>query len=394
MTGDAETPLSEISAPLSRAALDELQVGLVEVDHRLRILAHSPASGGFPCHGHDQVAGRALTELFPELLGVEEELQAIARGQSARFHLPMINRVSVNENTHNYLSLTALPHPAGPGRLILLVQDVTALGRLGQQVMQQLNEVRLLRAQLEAANQELVRLSEDKSAFLRMAAHDLRAPLAIVRGYVELVLEEAAVTLTEEWAGFLSIILARTAQMSDLIDRLLDIERIESGTVLLKREALDLRGLVEEVGQGFLPVARQKGQSLRWETQAGYPATAVLPRPWADRAYLVQVLHNLVSNALKFTPPGGTITIRVVPLAEEIAVEVVDTGPGISEEDQARLFRRFFRTDTVRQRRVPGAGLGLAIVRAIVEQQGGRVYCRSQIGQGSTFGFALPLEEG
>jgi signal transduction histidine kinase len=391
MAWDADAALLRNSSRLSRAVLDDLRVALVDADLELRIVAHSPALGAYLGQPHGRFKGLVLADLFPELLGAEEELLAVARGQSARFHLPMINRAARDQSERRYLSLTALPHPGGKGRLVMFVQDVTILGRLGQQVMQRLNEVRLLRAELEAANQELVRLSEEKSAFLRMAAHDLRAPLTIVRGYLDLILHETGATLSEEVADFFNIILDRTGQMADLIDRLLDVERIESGAVLLKREAVDLGSLIEEVRQGFLPIALQKGQSLDGEAPA--PSSAALPRPRADRAYLAQALHNLVSNALKFSPPGGKVTMKVVPLDGEIAVEVVDTGPGISEEDQAQLFRRFFRTGTVRQQQVPGTGLGLAIVRAIIEQQGGRVYCRSQLGKGSTFGFALPLEE-
>lgn len=103
------------------------------------------------------------------------------------------------------------------------------------------------------------------------------------------------------------------------------------------------------------------------------------------------MLNNLLGNALKFTPAGGRVTVEVLARGGEAIVKVSDTGPGISEADQARLFQRFFRADDARLRGIPGHGLGLSIVRAIVEQHGGRVFCRSQPGQGSTFGFSLPL---
>jgi two-component system sensor histidine kinase ResE len=174
--------------------------------------------------------------------------------------------------------------------------------------------------------------------------------------------------------------------MADLIDNLLDVEKIESGAVDLDRRPVDVARLVDEVGRGFVPVAQQRDQKLQWQTPD-------LHSPLADRARLVQVLNNLVGNALRFTPAGGEVRIDVQEKGTEIVVEVSDTGPGISEEDQARLFQRFFRTDASRQRGISGTGLGLSIVKAIVEQHGGKVHCRSNLGDGTTFSFTLPLEE-
>jgi signal transduction histidine kinase len=357
------------------------------VDADLQIVAHTPGLRAYLQEPTAGLIGEPLVDLFPELFGSEQDLEAVARGDSARFELPMINRLDSEGEERCYVSLIALPHPGSPKQLVFLVQDVTTEGRLDQQVMQQLNEVRLLRARLEAANQELVRLNDEKSAFLRMAAHDLRAPLTVIRGYVELIMEDTEAASDEEALEYLDVVLRRTTQMSGLIDNLLDVEKIESGAVTLERKPVDLGDLVEEIGQGFRLVAQQRGMALAWQVPAD------LPHPLADRARLVQVLNNLVSNAMKFTPTDGQIRIDLLAREEELIVEVSDTGPGISEEDQKRLFQRFFRTDTVRQQRIPGTGLGLSIVKAIIEQHGGRVYCRSQLGEGSTFGFTLPSVE-
>jgi signal transduction histidine kinase len=233
----------------------------------------------------------------------------------------------------------------------------------------------------------LVRLNDEKSAFLRMAAHDLRAPLAVIQGYVEMVMEDTEAASDEDAIDFLGVVLRRAQQMTDLINNLLDVEKIESGAVTLEKKAVDIHDLVEEVSRGFALVARQKDLALHWQVPAA------CPQPLADRARLEQVLNNLASNAIKFTPAGGQISIDVLVRDAEIAFEVSDTGPGISEEDQARLFQRFFRTNSARQQHIPGTGLGLSIVKAIAEQHGGRAYCRSKLGEGTTFGFTLPLEE-
>jgi signal transduction histidine kinase len=377
-----------VTEQLAQNILADLQVAVLDVDAGLQIVAHTPGLPAYLQEAEEDLRGEALVDLFPELFGSEEDLEAVARGQSPRFELPMINRMDPGDLDRRYISLTALPHPEFQDHIALLLQDVTTEGRLDQQLMQQLNEVRLLRARLEAANQELVRLNDEKSAFLRMAAHDLRAPLTVIKGYVEMVIEDTEAASDEEALDFLGVVLVRTQQMAKLIDNLLDVEKIESGAVALIRKPLDLAGLVEEIGQGFEPVAQQKGQALYWQIPAG------LPQPLADRDRLMQVFNNLVSNAMKFTPAGGEVRIEVLDRDAEVVVEVSDTGPGISEEDQARLFQRFFRTDSARMQRIPGTGLGLSIVRAIVEQHGGQVYCRSQLGEGSTFSFTLPLEEG
>jgi signal transduction histidine kinase len=372
---------------LAQVILDDLQVATVYSDADLNIVAHTPGLGTYLQESQTDLVGESLLDLFPELVGSEDELGAVALGQAPRFDLPMINRMAPHGVDRRYISLTALPDAEAPDQIVLLVQDVTAEGRLDQQVMQQLNEVRLLRARLEAANQELVRLDGEKSAFMRMAAHDLRAPLTVIKGYVELVLEDTDAAGDEEAIEFLDVVLARTQQMADLIDNLLDVEKIESGAVDLDLRPVDVADLVEEVGRGFVPVAQQKGLELQWQVPAG------LPDPMADRARLVQVFNNLVSNAMKFTPAGGQVRIDVQERAGQIIVEVSDTGPGISEEDQARLFQRFFRTDASRQQGISGTGLGLSIVKAIIEQHGGEVYCRSTLGEGTTFSFTLPLKE-
>jgi signal transduction histidine kinase len=380
-----------LSPKLTAAILDDLQVVVIQADADLRIVAHGPGLPAYLEQGRANWLGQCLTDPFPELLGSEQDLAEVASGRVTRFDLPMINRADRDGEGRRYLSLAVLPHPDTEGHLICVVQDVTAEGRLRQQVTQQLNEVRLLRSQLEAANQELVRLNDEKSAFLRMAAHDLLTPLTVIRGYVEMVMSSTAATCDEEWTASVhrtgDVVLRRSRQMTDLINNLLDVEKIEAGTVGLNLGPVDLAALIDEVGRCFVPQAKQKGVALAWQVS---PAC---PQLMADRGLLAQALNNLVSNALKFTPSGGRVDIDACAQDGEIVVDVSDTGPGLSEQDQARLFQRFFRTDWARQQRFPGTGLGLSIVKAIVEQHKGQVYCRSQLGQGTTFGFTLPVQE-
>lgn len=369
---------------LTEHNLADLQVTVMHVNPDLRVRAHSPAVGVPTDRGGSSLRGQAVTEIFPELIGCEAELQEVARGESALFEMPLVNRISA-DGSQAYFSLTGLADPEAKGGLVLLVRDDTERGILGQQLMQNLNEVRLLQGKLEAANARLVRLDVEKTNFLRMAAHDLRSPLAIIRGYVELVLQLGEPGLGAEISEYLGIVLARSRQMASLIDTLLDVERIESGEAGLVREPVDLKILVAQALEGFRVLANEGGVQLQAKITEK-PAIVA-----ADRAHLWQVMNNLLSNAVKFTPKGGCVTVDLLVREREAIVEVRDTGPGISEAEQAHLFQKFFRGDDARLRGVAGHGLGLPIVRAIVEQHGGRVFCRSRPGLGSTFGFELPL---
>lgn len=371
---------------LTEQNLADLRVTVLHAGPELAVRAYSPRSGALGGWGGSDLRGQALTEVFPELIGCEEELQAVARGETPCFELPLINRVSP-DGRWTYLSLTGLADPGIEGGLVLLLTDATEQGQLAQQVMQHLNDNRLLRRELEAANARLVRLDSEKSDFVRMAAHDLRSPLAIIRGYVELVLQLGGPELSAETSEYLGIVLARGRYMAELIDALLDVEKIESGETGLVLEPVDLSGLVRQAMEGFRIQAEQKGLLLECKVTPGLPPVS------ADRMRLRQVLSNLLSNAIKFTPAGGCVVVELAMREREAVVEVSDTGPGISEADQKRLFQRFFRADDARIQGTAGHGLGLPIARAIVEQHGGRIFFRSQLGQGSTFGFALPMAQ-
>jgi signal transduction histidine kinase len=389
--GSVSIPKGSVRIPsefLVQIVLAELGVAIAFADDDLQILDHTAEFGIYSREPEASLIGRRLPDLFPELIGCEEDLSAVASGRVAIFELPKINRVAPDSQGMRYVSLIALPVPEVRDCLILLARDTTLEARLEQRVMQQLNELRLLRAELEAANAELVRLNEEKSVFLRMAAHDLRAPLAVVKAYVDMVLAREGDLPADKLDHYLRTVQARTEGMTRLVGNLLDVEKIESGEVVFDREAVDLAQLLAEVVGSFEPLAQQSDLML----QCQLPPS--LPHPIADRDRLVQVLNNLVSNALKFTPAGGQVRVEAFGRGGEVLVEVSDTGPGISAEDQAWLFRRFFRSDNARQQQILGTGLGLSIVRAIVEQHGGRVHVRSQLGQGSTFGFSLPVEEG
>jgi PAS domain S-box-containing protein len=224
-----------------------------------------------------------------------------------------------------------------------------------------------------------------KTEFVSLVSHELRTPLTSIKGFTQMVLEGDAGEINEEVQEFLGIALNNTDRLIALVNDLLDISRIESGRVQLKSEAVDLNAAVETVAATMQGKLREKEQQLAVSVDPA--ATCVT----GDRDKLVQVLTNYVSNAHKYTEPGGSIRVVVSRQGDFARVAVSDNGHGIAPEDQARLFSRFYRVDNEMTREVGGTGLGLSIVKQLIELQGGEVGVQSELGAGSTFTFTIPL---
>jgi len=229
----------------------------------------------------------------------------------------------------------------------------------------------------------LKNLEQWKSEAIESAAHDLRNPLNALKGALNL-LESLLRDPAPDQRECLNMMRVSAERMSALIEQLLNLELAEGGADMV-RARLTLRQVLEAVVEEFKLLAEGKQIQLEF---AGAPATALV---LGDAAWLHRAAANLVSNAIKYTSEGGRVVVGYREDSGMGIVEVTDTGPGIPREAQARLFERFYRVRTEATRRAPGAGLGLAIVKTIVERHGGRVWVSSEEGQGSTFGFAVPL---
>ncbi|HID61579.1 MAG TPA: GAF domain-containing protein [Anaerolineae bacterium] len=228
----------------------------------------------------------------------------------------------------------------------------------------------------------LKELDKMKSDFVATVSHDLRSPLANISGYA-LLLPEAG-ELNETQQEFVEGIRLSVARMTTLINNLLDLGKIEA-RVGMEMKPCQLVAVINEVVKSLKEQARAKEIVL----QLDLPPE--LPLVLGNRVRLDQVVSNLVSNAIKFTPEGGVVTVSAIEEKGEVVVEVKDTGIGIAPKDQVHLFEKFYRVRSEETSGIEGTGLGLAIVKSIVEGHGGRVWVKSQPGQGSTFGFALPL---
>ncbi|MER3399538.1 MAG: hypothetical protein C4313_00135 [Thermoflexus sp.] len=224
-----------------------------------------------------------------------------------------------------------------------------------------------------------------KAEFISTVSHELRTPMTSIKGYADLLLMGSAGPLSEMQRRFLQIIKANADRLKLLVDDLLDISRIESGRLQLDLRPVPLEAVVEVVVASLKARIDEKGQHLEIDLPA------FLPPVLADKDRLVQILMNLVSNAHKYTPEGGQITLRARLQGPQIQVEVSDTGIGIPPEALPRIFERFYRVDDPRVQETPGTGLGLSIVKALVEMHGGRIEVESEVGRGSTFRFTLPI---
>jgi len=225
-----------------------------------------------------------------------------------------------------------------------------------------------------------------RNEFFSMVSHELRTPLTSIKGYVDLLQSGATGELSPEQREFLDIIKTNTDRLVKLINDLLDLSRIDAGHLDLRWQAVDIGLLVRQVVNTLRPLLDGKHQHVTLELA---PHT---PPVWADNDRVVQILTNLISNAHKYTPAEGQITITVRPLDRHVRVDVQDNGIGISPEDQLHLFSRFFRAKNRATQQSTGTGLGLAITRSLVEMQGGEIFVTSAPNQGSTFSFTLPIE--
>jgi signal transduction histidine kinase len=239
-------------------------------------------------------------------------------------------------------------------------------------------------AELAASNERLVHLNNEKNEFLGIAAHDLKNPLTVIAGSAQLVPMTKDQKQITKLAGN---IVSAAMRMHKLITDLLDANAIEEGKYLSNIERCDLSELAQQCVENNQPAAGRKQISFRVGTSEGVFAKA-------DRAATLQILDNLISNALKYSPPNTTVHVHTLPEKEHVLVTVRDEGPGISEEDQKRLFRKFTRLSARPTGGESSTGLGLAIVKRLAESMGGTVQCRSVLGSGSTFALRLPLWAG
>jgi signal transduction histidine kinase len=239
---------------------------------------------------------------------------------------------------------------------------------------------------LQSANERLQELDRLKSAFVSIVSHELRTPMTSIKGLVENMMDGLTGTLNERQSFYLGRVKHNIERLTRMINDLLDLSRIEAGKMDLQSSPVNVGSLVREVVELLKPMAQERHLTLH--TQIVDP----LPLIHADWDKLIQILTNLITNAIKFTEPSGTVTVGVHQQKDgSVTTCIQDTGDGIPLEEQQTIFERFYRGKTA-DVKARGAGLGLAITKSLVELHGGRIWVTSTPGEGSQFSFNLPQQ--
>jgi signal transduction histidine kinase len=239
--------------------------------------------------------------------------------------------------------------------------------------------------QLSSALEEIKLISKRKTDFVSAVSHELRTPLTSIKGYASILLSEKLGQLPPAVKERLDKINRHSDELVRLVNDLLDISRIESGKVIMRQEIVNLKDVVQEIKDLMNVQLKEK------EIEFTFDFSADAEYVFADRQQLERVFINLVSNAIKFTPPGGKISIKTHSLENKMCqIDVSDTGIGIPQESIKAIFDEFYRVDNPINQRVKGTGLGLSLVKRIVEAHGGSIWVKSKLNEGSTFSFTLP----
>lgn len=235
------------------------------------------------------------------------------------------------------------------------------------------------------AEEKLKETMELKSQFISTVSHELRTPLTCIKGAVEAVLEGVAGQINDKQRHFLDIVKRNIERLSMLINDVLDFQRLESGRSKIDIKENDIREVVKSIDETMSLAAKQKGLNFAMELDGN------LPRAWFDSNKIIQVLTNLIGNAIKFTPIGGSVTVSILRQGDEMLLRIRDTGMGIPKEDLPKIFDRFYRVPRP-GKEIQGTGLGLSIVQKIVDLHRGRIEVESEPEKGTTFTIFMPLD--
>ncbi len=327
------------------------------------------------------IIGRVVRTGKPELvedLASVSDHESVVAGMKAQLTVPIrreeqiIGVIGVESSQQTYLNADAL-------EFVVRLADHAAISIENARLFDQVR-----------------RANDAKTEFVSFVSHELKQPMTSMRGYTDLLVKGAAGELSDMQRSFLETIRSNVDRMNTLVSSLLDISRIESGRIKINLTNVSIAQVVDEALRTIRGQIESKQQILEEDVHPGLPLVK------ADRDRLVQILTNMVSNAYKYSPEGGRITVRVQMWSDVqdapgkdgfVLCTVTDTGIGMSPEDQARLFTKYFRSEDPAVRSESGTGLGLVITKSLVELQGGEVWVESEVGTGSTFAFTIPVAQ-
>jgi len=333
-----------------------------------------------------EMVGESITKLIPPDRQQEEPaiLERLRRGERVE-HFESIRMRK--DGTFLEVSLTISPVRNSAGEIVgasKIARDITERKRADRRLKETNEELQQALLKLEGANNELRHAAQLKAEFVSTLSHELRTPLMAISGWLHLLKDEKSES--EELAEGLEVIDRNLRVQMQLIDDLLDMSRIEAGKISLDMQSLDLSSVLEAAIESVRPAAEARGIRI---TKVFSSMDGVV---MGDRNRLQQIVWNLLTNAIKFTPKGGRIHVATERINSHAEISVSDNGEGIAPQFLPQVFERFRQADGSTTRRHGGLGLGLAIVKNLVEMHGGEVRARSEgLGKGSTFSVLLPL---
>lgn len=356
------------------------------LDEQLTITHASPNFYTVVSEQHEEdFVGLPLTAVLWEFFGAEEELTAVAQGKLPTFKLSHINREHANGQQF-YLDFTIVNASAfTDAALFMLVEDGSALGHSQQTLMQERNELHLLKEKLLNTNQQLEETLNIKNLFLQMVSHDLRTPLSVIVGYATFMQNDTGLLPPEQHAQMLNTIVQQTDRLNYLIEDMITLDRIENGSFKLNLQQDVVSHSLYQVIDALRILAERK--SIKVNCYLPHePLIAVydLQRFW-------QIAYNLIGNSIKYTPRNGTVNVYAFATESDFMLKVSDSGLGISEDEIVHLFDLYYRTVQAKKGKATGSGIGLYIVKKIVDAHKGTIEVDSILGKGTTFTVTLPL---
>ena len=353
--------------------VDHVPVGIAYLDRNLEFRRVNPVFAAFANQDATAYAGRSYYDVFPQAPRPATQLVSVLESGQVLRQVALPVETPGGEATYwDIICVPVFDETGAVDGLILMSQNATE---------------RVQHEQLQQAHiDQLKEMDRLKDEFLSVLSHELRTPINGIMGFASILADGLAGPLSEQQTRFTQRILDGSDVLLALINDLLDMSRIQAGKFSLEPSPTDLADVARRVAGATAHLAERRHQRLAIEVPPDLPVVT------ADAQRIGQVMTNLVSNAIKFGADGDTITLRVKPAGERVVCEVEDHGEGIAEEDLSKLFQRFTQLDMGTTRRAGGTGLGLYIVKALVESHGGEVGVCSDPGQRTIFWFALPRE--
>ncbi len=311
----------------------------------------------------------------------DDELELLNKEKEIQYEDLLSKSVQLAQQTRTSRYLVAITGIVGTFLLIIVVM-YRKRNEQKEKIEIQRQSIALKNEQLEKRNEHLVALDEEKNNLIKILAHDLRTPINHVQGLAQVFLLSNP-QLPEDQKQIIQNITDASLRLNKMISNILDIDAAENKRIKILAENVDIKSLLQKVIRSFEKQAQKKEMELMLQPHAGNPII------FGDPLFLIQVFENLISNALKFSPKHKQVTVVIREEGSEVRISVIDQGPGLSEEDQQLLFKKFQRLSTHPTDGEKSTGLGLSIVKQYVELMGGRVWCESEPGKGAAFHVAF-----